>query len=177
MVRRIQQQRVGECEFGNRQQSFGRSRQSDQQEEIRAAPVPNSVPTPCIEALLTVTRHSVETRCKCLITSSNGQQSIMLVPASKLLILGRLLIRNQQVAGSIPAGGSSLSRHLRCHCGRINAISTGIFTGTACEISPWDGEKVDHSQPGWAMYYPFGGFRRLAFHGPVLGYSVDALPA
>jgi len=68
--------------------------------------VPNTVPTPHIEALFAVARVQAPVRCKPLETSNNGEPRTTTVPTANLLILRAFTIRNQQVSGSSPEGGS-----------------------------------------------------------------------
>jgi hypothetical protein len=69
--------------------------------------VPIFVPTPCIEALPTLARAERAEPSISLISSNIAQLRATGENACKSQKNGRLLIRNQQVAGSIPAGGSS----------------------------------------------------------------------
>jgi hypothetical protein len=68
--------------------------------------VPNTVPTLHMESLFAVA--SVPLRgCRKPLEISNGKESrATLVPTAKLLILRAFTIRNQQVSGSSPEGGS-----------------------------------------------------------------------
>ena len=74
--------------------------------------MPNTMPTPCMAALRSVATSSNRTaikRSKAIVLSP--QVEIYRNRAKPLMFL-RLTIRNQQVAGSIPAGGSSLFNFL-----------------------------------------------------------------
>ena len=76
--------------------------------------MPDFVPTPCMEALLKIAsspRSAWSALRGSPLSTRNLEQhqakhSPASVPIAKLLIPGELTIRNQQVAGSIPAGGS-----------------------------------------------------------------------
>ena len=72
--------------------------------------VPDFVPTLCIAGLFTLTTLDGSIVPKCLKLRNDGQYCATVVPAAKSLILLGITIRNQQVAGSIPAGGSNDSK-------------------------------------------------------------------
>jgi hypothetical protein len=64
---------------------------------------------PCIETFRPVATSPKEIPCKRLIPRNVSQSLAIPMPTAKLLILLKITIRNQQVAGSIPAGGSMFS--------------------------------------------------------------------
>jgi hypothetical protein len=68
--------------------------------------VPIFVPTPRIEALRTIASARARGTRNSLITRNIAQLLTTIVHSAKSMKNGRLLIRNQQVAGSTPAGGS-----------------------------------------------------------------------
>ena len=71
--------------------------------------VPDTVPTPRIAALFAFASVGVPVFPKPLETSNVWEARATVVPAGKLLIRCAFTIRNQQVAGSTPAGGSIVS--------------------------------------------------------------------
>jgi hypothetical protein len=64
--------------------------------------VPNSVPTPCIEALLTLASAVVPGWRKSLEASAIGEPRASLVPMANLLIMRGFTDREQGIGGSNP---------------------------------------------------------------------------
>jgi hypothetical protein len=67
-------------------------------------PVPNTVPTPHIEALCSVAVVPVVWSRKCLRTNNGWKSRTTVVTAAKLLILRWLIPPEQEVVGSNPTG-------------------------------------------------------------------------
>jgi hypothetical protein len=76
-----------------------------------AAAVPNTVPTPCIEALPKVASVPRSVSRKSLRTSNIWESWASVVPSAKLLISRMLTICNQRVGGSNPSAGSNFPYH------------------------------------------------------------------
>jgi hypothetical protein len=74
--------------------------------ESASAVVPNTVPTPHIEALFGNASLPGQESRNALETSNRSEQRAMIVSIANLLILRAFTIRNQQVSGSSPEGGS-----------------------------------------------------------------------
>ena len=72
-----------------------------------APPMPNTMTTLCMEALRPDATKTVDLGRNTLILSNISQRITKHSNPAKSLIIRALTIRNQQVAGSIPAGGSS----------------------------------------------------------------------
>jgi len=76
------------------------------------------MPTPCIEAIRPIATRTLQKTRNRLIQNNLSQSVTTPIPAAKSLILHGFTIRNQQVAGSIPAGGSRIfNQAQRFHSG------------------------------------------------------------
>ena len=71
--------------------------------------MPNSVPTLHMEAMFMVASGAASGWRKRLETSNVSEPLATIVPTAKLLISRAFTIRNQQVSGSSPEGGSIFS--------------------------------------------------------------------
>jgi hypothetical protein len=71
------------------------------------------MPTSCIEAIRPIATRTLQKTRNRLIQNNLSQSLTTPIPTATSLIVRGFTIRNQQVAGSIPAGGSNLGCGLR----------------------------------------------------------------
>ena len=86
--------------------------------------VPIFVPTQCIAALLSIARANLRRPRICSKTNDSAPWWATSVAIAKSLKKSRLQIRNQQVAGSIPAGGSSSPQPKHLNESRLVPVCT-----------------------------------------------------
>ena len=84
--------------------------------------MPTFVPTPCIEALRTITSRKPHCSPKSLITSNNAQLLGIVPSGAKLLIVRRRLPPEQKVRGSNPLGRTTYRL-----LGHQNYLAVAVF--------------------------------------------------
>ncbi len=75
--------------------------------------MPNTMPTPRIDALLPVSTMEGVIRFKLLSRNSLSKSISMPTPTAKLLIFLVILVRDQEVGGSNPLAPTKLFKHLQ----------------------------------------------------------------